>query len=97
MIDAVADAPRATTLSVVYLALFPGMIAYLTWAYALSRAPASILGNVIYLEPPLAMLIAYVWLTELPSLLAVLGGAIALLGVVVVTVKGRPQRSGSHH
>ena len=97
VIDAVTDAPRATTLSVVYLALFPGMIAYLTWAYALSRAPGSILGNVIYLEPPLAMLIAYVWLAELPSLLAVLGGAIALLGVVVVTVKGRPQRSGSHH
>ena len=93
--DAVTAAPLDATLSVVYLALFPGMVAYITWAYALARAPASILGNVIFLEPPLAMAIAYVWLAELPSLLAVVGGLIALAGVAIVSTKGQADASRS--
>lgn len=80
-------APSAT-LAVVYLGLFPGAIAYVLWNLALSRMPASLLSSFLYLSPVLASFIAWVWLGELPTLLTLLGGAIAILGVILVQTKG---------
>jgi len=80
-------APSAT-LAVVYLGIFPGAIAYVLWNLALSRMPASLLSSFLYLSPVLASLIAWFWLGEVPSLLTILGGAIAILGVILVQTKG---------
>ncbi|MCM2250099.1 MAG: DMT family transporter [Geothrix sp.] len=80
-------APTAT-LAVVYLGIFPGAIAYVLWNLALSRMPASLLSSFLYLSPVLASFIAWVWLGELPTLLTLLGGAIAILGVILVQTKG---------
>lgn len=80
-------APSAT-LAVVYLGIFPGAIAYVLWNLALSRMPASLLSSFLYLSPVLASFIAWVWLGELPTLLTLLGGAIAILGVILVQTKG---------
>jgi drug/metabolite transporter (DMT)-like permease len=85
----VQQAATGPTIAVIYLALLPGTIGYITWAYALSRIPASILGNAIYLEPPIATLIAFLWLGELPSTLTLLGGAITIVGVLVSSIWGR--------
>lgn len=86
---ALRAAPLSATLSAVYLGLFPGALAYFTWTYALSKTPASRLSSFLYLSPLLAILIGYLWLGEIPSLLAFLGGGLALLGVVVVNTRGR--------
>ena len=80
-------APPAT-FAVIYLGLFPAAIAYVLWNYALSRMPASLLSSFLYLSPVLAILIAWAWLGEVPSLLTVLGGAIAIAGVIVVQTRG---------
>jgi drug/metabolite transporter (DMT)-like permease len=80
-------APQAT-FAVVYLGLFPAAIAYVLWNYALSRMPASLLSSFLYLSPVLASGIAWVWLREVPTPLTVLGGALAILGVVLVQTKG---------
>jgi len=80
-------APSAT-LAVVYLGIFPGAIAYVLWNLALSRMPASLLSSFLYLSPVLASLIAWLWLGEVPSLLTVLGGAIAIVGVILVQTRG---------
>lgn len=85
----VQHAAAGPTIAVIYLALLPGTIGYITWAYALSRIPASILGNAIYLEPPIATLIGFLWLGELPSALTMLGGAITIVGVLVSSIWGR--------
>jgi drug/metabolite transporter (DMT)-like permease len=82
-----AAAPSAT-LAVVYLGLFPGAIAYVLWNLALSRMPASLLSSFLYLSPVFASFIAWVWLGELPTLLTLLGGAIAIFGVILVQTKG---------
>lgn len=80
-------APPAT-FAVIYLGVFPGAIAYVLWNFALSRMPASLLSSFLYLSPVLAGLIAWIWLREVPTLLTVAGGAIAILGVVLVQTKG---------
>jgi drug/metabolite transporter (DMT)-like permease len=70
--------------SVIYLGLVPSLIAYGTWAVALSRLPASRASNFMYCVPPVATLLGYLWLGEVPTLLGAVGGAMALVGVAVV-------------
>ena len=88
----VAVANWQATASTLYLAVFPTAIAYVTWSYALASAPASYIINALYLIPPLAVVIAYLWLGERPSPLSLIGGAVTLAGVVLIGSKGR-QRS----
>jgi drug/metabolite transporter (DMT)-like permease len=80
-------APPAT-FAVIYLGIFPGAIAYVLWNHALSRMPASLLSSFLYLSPVLASFIAWVWLGEVPALLTIVGGAIAILGVILVQTRG---------
>jgi len=86
--QAIRHAPLAPTLAIVYLGVLPGALAYVTWAYALSKMPASLLGNSLYLEPPIAIAIAFVWLGELPSALTILGGIVAIAGVLISSFWG---------
>lgn len=82
-----AAAPPAT-FAVIYLGIFPGAIAYVLWNHALARMPASLLSSFLYLSPVLASLIAWLWLGELPALLTLVGGAIAIVGVILVQTRG---------
>ncbi len=85
--QAVGTAPAGAILTVVYLGVFPGAVAYITWAYALSRTPASVLASYQYLIPVLAVFIAWVWRDEVPRVVALLGGAVSLVGVILVNRK----------
>ena len=86
---AVRRAPLGATLSVVYLGVFPGAIAYSTWTYALSRMPASRLATSLYVSPVLAIAIAWLWIGEIPTLMSLAGGAVTLAGVVITNAKGK--------
>lgn len=87
---AVGEAPLGATLSVVYLGIFPTVIAYLALGYAFARMPASNATSFLYLVPGLAFVIAWVWLGEVPTPLTVIGGVITLSGVVLVNARYRP-------
>jgi len=84
---AAADAPLAATISVVYLGIFPTVVAYLALAYAFARMPASNAVSFLYLVPALAFLIAWLWLGEVPTFLSSVGGVVVLAGVIIVNAR----------
>jgi drug/metabolite transporter (DMT)-like permease len=78
-----STAPVSSLVGVVYLGLVPTALAFSTWAYALSRMPASRLGISTYVVPPLTIVLALVFFHELPQVLAIVGGVICLVGVAL--------------
>jgi drug/metabolite transporter (DMT)-like permease len=88
LIDEMANASSANILTVVYLGVFPAALAYMVWSYALSKVPASILASVLNITPVLAIFIGWVWLNEVPTMLAIVGGVAAITGVVIVNRYG---------
>jgi drug/metabolite transporter (DMT)-like permease len=88
-IAALRIAPAAVLWSIVYLAILPTIIGYLTWAIALKRFPASMASNFLYCIAPTATLIGYLWLGEVPSVVGLIGGAMAIGGVLIVNLTRR--------
>lgn len=86
MIEA-QTASAAGLFAVIYLGIIPSFIAYGSWAVALSRLPAARATNFLYCVPPTATAMGYLWLGELPGPLGLIGGALALSGVVIVNWK----------
>jgi len=66
-----------------YLGLVPTAIGFSTWAYALSHTDAGKLGSTTYLVPPIAVLLGWGILGEVPPLIALPGGILCLAGVAL--------------
>lgn len=81
-------AQPSATWAVVFMGVFPGALAYVLWSHALSRMPASRLAPFLNFQPVNAAIIAWLWLGEIPSLLAIVGGVISLVGVAIVNARG---------
>ena len=54
------------------------------WGYAVARLPLSASTAALYLVPPVALAVSFVWLSEVPRPAALLGGAVSVLGVVLI-------------
>ena len=93
-------APLSASIAAGYLGIFPAALGYATWAYTLARIPAARAASFLYLVPAVTLGIAWIWLGEWPTWLALLGGAIAISGVVIVNLLGKSatrQRSGTEN
>lgn len=75
-----------------YLGVFPTAVAFSTWAFALRVMTASSIGATTYLVPPITLLLGWVFLSEVPPWLAVGGGVLSLLGVLIAKRKTPAER-----
>ena len=74
----------------VYLGVFPTAVAFTTWAFALTHTDAGALSLTTFLVPLIATFIAWVTIDEVPPSLTFVGGALAIVGVLMTRRKPRP-------
>lgn len=82
-VRAMPSAPAAATAAAVFLGLVPSALGYLTWSAAVARAPIAHSTAALYLVPVVALILALVLLGERPHPVALVGGALAIVGVVL--------------
>lgn len=85
----IQTAPLSATLTVIYLGIFPAAIAYAAWSYILSRLSATKTSSTLYLSPLFTALLGWIILSEVPSVLCITGGLIALLGAYIINRRPR--------
>lgn len=80
----IKGATLEANLSALYVGIFPAAVAYVTFATALSLGEASSISSIMYAEPVVAIIVAWIWLGELPGTLSIIGGTIAISSVFIV-------------
>jgi len=80
--ETVVAAPSALAV-VVYLGVFPTAIAFSTWAWALARTNAGPMTATTLAVPAIAVVMSWVLLGELPTILAMAGGMLCVVGVAI--------------
>lgn len=81
IINDIHGATFTSIVSVLYLAIFPTIIPYVLLAYIVKSVGVSDVTMSLYLTPIVSLLLSYLFLDELPTTLAIIGGIITLLGV----------------
>ena len=78
-----AHAPASSWGWVAYLGIAPSAVGFVAWGFALSRTTAGRMGATTYLVPPIAIVLGWLLLGEVPPTLALGGGALCLAGVAL--------------
>lgn len=87
-LQALAHAPAGAIGAAVYLGLLPSALGFVIWGYAVARLPLATSTAALYLVPPIALAVSFVWLSEVPSPVEVAGGAVTVVGVVLINRRG---------
>ncbi|GJF24605.1 DMT family transporter [Streptomyces sp. HO565] len=90
--QAALDVPADALASALYLGLLPSALGFVIWAYAVARLPLATSTAALYLVPPVALVISFVWLGEVPHLVELVGGAVSVAGVILINRRKQAQR-----
>lgn len=91
----VARADAGSLVWAIYLGLFPTAVGFSFWAYALARTSAGRMGATTYLVPPMAIVMGWLLLGEVPPWLALIGGIPCVAGVAIARGVHLPSRRRS--
>jgi drug/metabolite transporter (DMT)-like permease len=78
-------APPQAWLAAVYLGVLPSALGFVLWGYAVARLPVVTSTSLLYLVPAFAVVIAFLWLGEVPLVSELVGGAVVIAGVVGIS------------
>ncbi|MGG8953629.1 MULTISPECIES: DMT family transporter [Staphylococcus] len=78
-------ANMTSILSVIYLGAFPTVIPYIALAYTIQKVGVADATISLYLTPVVSLILAYFMLGETPTLFAIIGGVITLIGVTITS------------
>lgn len=89
----VMHASLSSTMTVIYLGVFPAAIAYALWAYVLSQIPVSQAASFLYTTPFIVAALAWAVLGEMPTIVSTVGALFAVFGVWIVnhSYKAKPK------
>ncbi|MFS0576610.1 DMT family transporter [Sporosarcina sp. 179-K 3D1 HS] len=91
LVEGIQAASFEANMSAIYVGIFPAAIAYVAWATALSLSDAGVVTSVMYVEPVFAIIVASLWLHEVPGILSLIGATIAIGSVVIVNWVGKKE------
>ena len=78
-----------------FLGVAPSAVGFVLWAYAMARMNVGRVTTSLYLVPAAAIVISLVWLGQIPGPVELIGGAIALAGVMLAGSRPRRRRPGN--
>jgi len=88
-----AAASGAALAATVYIGLFPSAVAYSLFAYAQARVPVGQVASFLYAVPVVALALSWAILGEVPRPLTLVGGGVAIAGIVIVQRARRRARA----
>ncbi len=80
----VATAGGTPLLAAVYIGVVPSAVAYTLYAQALAQTSVTLVAAFLYMVPVFSLLFSWLLLGEVPTLLTLVGGGIAIFGIVLV-------------
>ncbi|WP_258056145.1 DMT family transporter [Streptomyces sp. Ru62] len=89
-VPAVVRAPADALVAVAFLGLLPSALGFVIWGHAVARLPLAVSTAALYLVPPVALAVSFLWLGEVPGVVELLGGVVVVAGVVLIN--RRPDR-----
>ncbi|WP_141367506.1 DMT family transporter [Glutamicibacter uratoxydans] len=91
------SAPTESWAAALYLGVFPSAFGYALWGFALARLSTATSTSLLYFVPVIAVVIGYLWLNEVPLLTEILGGSLAVIGVVFMNAFRTPREPSTQN
>lgn len=83
LLNNLSQASSHTTLACIYLGVVPAFIAQWLWSYGLSKMPLINANSYLFMMPIITTLMGLLALGEMPGILGLIGGLLALLGAYI--------------
>ena len=96
-VQEVSTASTAPLLAAIYIGVFPAAISYAIFSYALSKAPVTVVTAFLYTVPVFSIVFSWLLIDEVPTYLTLIGGVVAILGIVMVNWAKRRVRVAARH
>jgi drug/metabolite transporter (DMT)-like permease len=84
--------PGSAIGAAIYLGLLPSALGFVVWGYAVARFSVATSTAALYLVPPVALVVAFAWLGEIPRPIELLGGLISIAGVIVINSRANQRK-----
>ncbi len=88
---AALQAPADALMYVVIMGIFSSGVGFLLLFYALSKLPTGVVTSFLFLQPIFVIIMAWLWLHEIPETVVFGGGGIILIGVVLILLPRKPE------